>query len=81
MNRDFLKRSKVEEFLYTIKINLIFLAVASVAMFIGNSKETSRGAYLIAVAFNAVFMYIFHIIYNPTSLMYMPRKRKIHSYL
>lgn len=73
MNRDFLKRSKVEEFLYTIKINLIFLAVASVAMFIGNSKETSRGAYLIAVAFNAVFMYIF-----PPELLVLIYSGKIH---
>ncbi|MDY4027651.1 MAG: sugar transferase [Butyrivibrio crossotus] len=76
MNRDFLKRSKVEEFLYTIKINLIFLAVASVAMFIGNSKDTSRGAYLIAVAFNAVFMYIFHIIYKSYLINVYAKKKK-----
>lgn len=52
-------------------------------MFIGNSKETSRGAYLIAVAFNAVFMYIFHIIYKSYLINVYAKKRKytvIHNY-
>ena len=48
MNRDFLKRSKVEEFLYTIKINLIFLAVASVAMFIGTFGLRITSIYVIS---------------------------------
>ena len=48
MNSDFLKRSKVEEFLYTIKINLIFLAVASVAMFIGTFGLRITSIYVIS---------------------------------
>lgn len=65
MNRDFLKRSKLEEFLYSIKINIMFFAVASVIMFIGNNKNsTSRGAYVFAVIFNILFMFVFHIIFK-----------------
>ncbi len=65
MNKDFLKRSRLEELLYIIKINLIFLAVASVIMFIGDdSNSVSRGAYIFAVLFNIIIMYAFHFLFK-----------------
>lgn len=77
MNRDFLKRSKLEEFLYTIKINIIFFAVASVIMFIGNNKNTvSRGAYGFAVIFNTLFMFVFHIIFKAYLTKVYAKKKK-----
>ena len=65
MNKDFFKRSRLEELLYVMKINIIFLAFASFIMFIGGSKSmVSRGAYVFAVLFNIIFMFGFHLLFK-----------------
>ena len=83
MNRDFLKRSKFEELLYCTKINIMFFAVATVFMFIGNNKgTTSRGAYGFAVIFNTLFMFIFHIVFkNYLINIYSKKKRNTQVFI
>lgn len=83
MNKDFLKRSRLEEFFYVLKINFIFFAVASVFMFIGNNKNiTSRGAYAFAVLFNIFFMLIFHLIYKKYIVkVYTERKKNTQMFV
>lgn len=77
MNRDFLKRSRLEELFYSIKINFMFFAVASVLMFIGNSKNsTSRGVYVFAVIFNTFLMFSFHAIYKSYLTKVYAKKKK-----
>lgn len=77
MNKDFFKRSSLEEFLYTVKINFMFFALATVFMFIGNNKNTtSRGAYGFAVIFNTIFMLVFHLIYKAYLTKVYAKKKK-----
>ncbi len=63
VNRDFTKRDKVEEFLYSLKINVIFASVYAILLFIrGNMNLASRGVYVCTVVLNILVMFLMHII-------------------
>ena len=62
-NKNFIKRKIHEEFLYSIKINIIFFATYAVVLFIGNMfDEASRGVYMCTGIINIIVMFFMHIV-------------------
>lgn len=77
VNRDFLRRSRAEELLYSLKINLIFAAVYAVLLFIrGDTDYVSRGVYVCTVAFDALLMFTTHCIFKYYLTKVYSRKKK-----
>ncbi len=83
VNRDFLKRSRVEELLYSLKINFIFAAVYAVLLFIrGNTDYVSRGVYVCTVAFDVLLMFTTHSIFKYYLVkVYSKKKKNVQMYL
>lgn len=83
VNRDFLRRTRVEELLYSLKINLIFAAVYAVLLFIrGNTDSVSRGVYVCTVAFDVVLMFTIHCIFKYyLTKVYSKKKKNVQMYL
>ena len=77
VNSDFLKRSRAEEFFYSLKINLIFAAVYAVLLFIrGDTDYVSRGVYVCTVVFDVLLMFTTHCIFKYYLTMVYSRKKK-----
>lgn len=83
VNRDFLKRSRVEELLYSLKINSIFAAVYAVLLFIrGNTDYVSRGVYVCTVALDVLLMFTTHSIFKYyLTKVYSKKKKNVQMYL
>ncbi|MCM1308216.1 MAG: sugar transferase [Butyrivibrio sp.] len=77
VNKDFLRRSRIEEFFYSLKINLIFAAVYAVLLFIrGNTDYVSRGVYVCTIIFNVPIMFTTHCIFKYYLTKVYSRKKK-----
>ena len=83
VNRDFLKRSNVEEFLYCLKINLIFAAVYAVLLFVrGNADYASRGVFVITPLLNIGIMHTAHyVIKYYLTRVYSRKKKNVQLFL
>ncbi len=80
-NKDFLKRRKFDEFLYSIKINLGFAAAYAVLMLIkgGDSSSgqvASRGVFVLTPLFNVFVMFLFHELFKLYLVGTYSRKKK-----
>lgn len=63
VNRDFIKRGRLEEFKYIFKMNLLFTAVLGVLLFLkGGEDSIPRGVYLLIPVINIIIMYIMHML-------------------
>ena len=62
-NETLFKRDKFNEFLYVIKINLMFAAIFAVCLFARRSADTfSRGVFFLTIILNVFIMYILHLM-------------------
>lgn len=83
VNRDFFKRNTYEEFMYCLKINLIFAAVYAVLLFVkGNSDLASRGVFVITPILNIGVMHAAHyaVKYYLTRV-YSKKKKNVQFFL
>lgn len=83
VNRDFFKRGNFEEFLYCLKINLIFASVYAIILFVkGDMRTPSRGVYVVTVVLNILFMFISHLIIKVYLMkIYRNKKRNTQMYV
>ena len=82
-NGNFFRRSNLEEFMYSLKINVIFGAFYAVLLFVkGGTEQASRGVFVFTVVFNVVLMLISHIVIKYYMLkIYRNRKRNTQLYI
>lgn len=82
-NGNFFRRSNLEEFLYSLKINLIFGSFYAVILFVkGGMEQASRGVFIFTVIFNVFMMLISHIVIKYYMLkIYRNRKRNTQLYI
>lgn len=83
VNREFLKRNRGQEFLYSLKMNIIYAAVYAVLLFIrGNADYASRGVYVFTVLFDVLLMFTTHCIFKYyLTKVYSKKKKNVQMYV
>lgn len=83
VNRDFFKRSTYEEFMYCLKINVIFAAVYAVFLFVkGNADLASRGVFVITPILNVGVMHASHYAVKfYLTRIYSKKKKNVQFFL
>ena len=82
-NGNFFRISNLEEFMYSLKINLIFGSFYAVILFVkGGMEQASRGVFVFTVIFNVILMLVSHIVIKYYMIkIYRNRKRNTQLYI
>ena len=77
MNDKFMKRGALEEFLYIVKMNIFFMLVVTILLFVQkNTRILTRGGFAVELVVDVILMYVLHMIYKASLKQWM--KSKIH---
>lgn len=65
MNDKFTERGPLEEFIYIVKMNIFFMLVVTILLFVQkNTRILSRGGFAVELVVDVLLMYVFHMLFK-----------------